>query len=184
LQKLKRKLEIDLKDIQLLIFDVDGVMTDNRMIFLSEHKEAKSFSAADGFAFRVVTQSKLFHLAVISARESEVTIRRCRELGITDICQNWNKLEALNQLMSKYDLATSQVGFVGNDIPDIVGMEKVGLAVCPLDTEKEVLDYSHYQTSRAGGKGCCREVIDFILKAKGHDLVQLYRDGIEHSQTS
>ena len=177
MQKLQRKLEIEIKNIELLILDVDGVLTDNRMIYVNDDGEAKSFSAGDGFAIKA-TSNRALRYAVISARHSDVTERRCREIGIHDVFTKWNKLEALEDLMKKYGLTLSQVGCVGNDIPDALIMEKVGLAVCPADAEEEMFKFAHYQTGRAGGKGCCREVIKFILEAKGLDLMQIYRDGL------
>lgn len=174
MRKLPRELSAEVKNIALLIFDVDGVLTDNRMIFLNGDGEAKSFSAADGFAIKATTRGPL-RFAVITARHSEITSRRCKELGIDDVYVKWNKLEALEMLMSKYALILPQIGYIGNDIPDIPVMERVGLAVCPADAESEVVDYAHYQTERGGGKGCCREVIDFLLGARGINLLQLYR---------
>jgi 3-deoxy-D-manno-octulosonate 8-phosphate phosphatase (KDO 8-P phosphatase) len=180
LRKLQRKLEADLRDIKLLIFDVDGVLTDNRMIFMSGHQEAKNFSAADGFAIRATT-GKVLHYAVISARNFDITITRCQELGIDDVFQQWDKQGALADLMKKHNLKPSQVGCIGNDVPDIVVMERVGLAVCPADAEREVLEFAHYQTERKGGKGCCREVVNFLLDARGINLLQLYRDRLKNA---
>ena len=180
MQRLQRKLEADIRDIKLLILDVDGVLTDNRMIFINGGGEAKSFSAADGFAI-LYTTGKAFQYAVISARNSEVTSRRCQELGIGDVFQQWDKQGALTDLMKKHNLEPSQVGCIGNDVPDIVVMERVGLAVCPADAEKEVLEFAHYQTERKGGKGCCREVINFLLDARGINLLQLYRDRLKNA---
>ncbi len=178
MQRLQRKLEIDPGKIKLVIFDVDGVLTDNRMIFVSGNQDAKSFSASDGFAIKA-TAGKIFQYAVISARNSDVTERRCQEIGIADVHQQWDKLGALNDLMKKHNVSLSEVACVGNDVPDIVMMERVGLAVCPADTESEVLEYAHFQTERYGGKGCCREVITFLLDARGLNLLQLYRDGLK-----
>jgi 3-deoxy-D-manno-octulosonate 8-phosphate phosphatase (KDO 8-P phosphatase) len=92
--------------------------------------------------------------------------------------QQWDKQEH-SDLMKKHNLEPSQVGCIGNDVPDIVVMERVGLAVCPADAEKEVLEFAHYQTERRGGKGCCRELVNFLLDARGFNLLQLYRDRIE-----
>lgn len=182
MRKLARKLDINPAAIEMLVFDVDGVMTDNRMIFLKDNQEAKAFSAADGFAIKA-TSGRVLQYAVITARGSEVTERRCRELGVGDVITAWDKVSALQELAAKRELHLSQIGYVGNDIPDLVAMEQVGLAVCVADTEPELLDVCHYQTSRNGGKGACREVIAFILQAKGLDLVQIYKDGINNVKT-
>lgn len=183
MRKLARQLEIDPASIELLVFDVDGVMTDNRMIFLKDNQEAKAFSAADGFAIKA-TSGQVLKYAVITARGSEVTERRCKELGVGDVVTAWDKISALKNLADQHALSLDQIGFVGNDIPDLVAMEAVGLAVCVADTEPELLEHCHFQTSRAGGKGACREVIAYVLKAKGLDLVQIYREGISHAKKS
>jgi 3-deoxy-D-manno-octulosonate 8-phosphate phosphatase (KDO 8-P phosphatase) len=167
-------LKVDPADVELLIFDVDGVMTDNHILF-GKDLEAKYFSVADGFAFKIARQAPL-KFAVISARHSDATTVRCTELGIEDIHQHPNKQAALEELQRKYNLQPSQIAHVGNDLPDILLFELVGLAICTSDCERGVTDFCHFQTALAGGAGCCREVIEFVLQAKGIDLLQLYRD--------
>ncbi len=178
MRKLNRPLEIDVKDLKMLIFDVDGVMTNNQMIFLKGDQEAKAFNASDGFAIKATTE-RILKYAVISARKSEVTTKRCTELGVGDIIMQWDKLAGLHELMERHGLSANEIGYLGNDVPDIVVMEQVGLAVCVADAEPELLPYSHFQTTRNGGRGVCRELINFVLKAKGIDLVQVYREGIQ-----
>ncbi|MGB5107258.1 MAG: HAD hydrolase family protein [Candidatus Zixiibacteriota bacterium] len=180
--KLQRKLEINVADLEMLIFDVDGVMTDNRMIFLKDNQEAKAFSAADGFAIKTAG-GRYLKFGVITARGSEVTVQRCTELGVADVVVAWDKISALHEMAQKHNLDLSQIGYVGNDIPDLVAMEQVGLAVCVADAEPELLPFCHYQTDRDGGNGACREVINFVLAAKGLDLVKIYRDDISDAKT-
>lgn len=183
MRKLSRELEINPADIELLIFDVDGVMTDNHIFFANEELEAKSFSVSDGLAFKIARHAPI-KFAVISARYAKPTVVRCTELGITDIYQQRDKLKALDELLRKHSLSPAQVGHVGNDLPDILIMERVGLAICTADAEPEVVGFAHYQTEIPGGQGCCREVIKFILEAKGIDLLQLYRDVIKKAGSS
>lgn len=182
MRKLTRKLDIDVASIKMLVFDVDGVLTDNRMIYLKADQEAKAFNASDGFAIRC-TAKTVFKFAVITARGSEVTIRRCEELGFEEIVSAWDKVSAIRELAKKHNLSLEEIGYVGNDVPDLVAMEVVGFAVCVGDAEEELLPASHYQTERHGGHGACREVINFILQAKGLDLVQIYRDSISNAET-
>jgi 3-deoxy-D-manno-octulosonate 8-phosphate phosphatase (KDO 8-P phosphatase) len=183
LRKLSRKLNVDPRDIELVIFDVDGVMTDNRIWFIDEKVEAKPFSVSDGLAFKVaMTAPSKF--AVISARYAKPTEVRCTEIGIGDIYQQRDKQAALEDLLQKHKLDSSQVAHVGNDIPDILLMEQVGIGIFTADAEPDVVDDAHYQTEIAGGKGCCREVSKFFLKAKGLDLLQLYRDIIRDVRSS
>lgn len=181
MRKLQRKLEINIADLEMLIFDVDGVMTDNRMIFLKDNQEAKAFSAADGFAIKA-SSGRYLKYGVITARGSEVTVKRCTELGVGDVVVAWDKISALHELAQKHTLDLNQIGYVGNDIPDLVAMEQVGMAVCVADTEPELLPFCHFQTEREGGKGACREVINFVLAAKGLDLVKIYRDDIGNAK--
>jgi len=182
LRRLTRELQIDISNVELMIFDVDGVMTDNRIVVINEELEGKAFSVSDGFAFKLARHAPI-KFAVISARHATPTVVRCTELGITDIFQQPNKMAALDELMKKYDLTAAQIGHVGNDLPDIPLMERVGLAICTADTEPEVLEYSHYQTDIPGGQGCCREVIKFMLEAKGTDFLKLYQDAINNVRT-
>lgn len=174
MRRLSLDLKVDPADTELLIFDVDGVMTDNTILF-GKDLEAKSFSVSDGFAFKIARFAPI-KFAVISARYSDATMVRCTEMGIEDIHQYPDKLKALSALQSKYNLRLDQIGHVGNDLPDLLLFEQVGLSICTADCERELLPFCHYQTELPGGKGCCREAIEFILRAKGIDLLQLYRD--------
>jgi 3-deoxy-D-manno-octulosonate 8-phosphate phosphatase (KDO 8-P phosphatase) len=175
LLRLARELETKVSDIELLIFDVDGVMTNNTIYVMNENLEAKGFSISDGFAFKVARHGPI-KFAVISARHATPTVMRCKELGIEDVYQQPDKLAALHDLLEKHNLTAAQVGHVGNDLPDVLLMERVGLAVCTADAEPAVAQFAHYQTETIGGRGCCREVIEFVLEAKGVDFLQFYRD--------
>lgn len=180
--KLARKLDTEVSNIELFIFDVDGVMTDNSIYVINEDLEGKAFSVSDGFAFKVAQHAPL-KFAVISARYATPTVVRCTELGIKDIYQQRDKMAAFDELLEKHNLTAAQVGHVGNDLPDIPLMERVGLAVCTADAEPEVSQFAHYQTETIGGRGCCREVIKFVLEAKGVDFLQLYRDLMNNVRT-
>jgi 3-deoxy-D-manno-octulosonate 8-phosphate phosphatase (KDO 8-P phosphatase) len=182
LRRLSRELLIEPSEIELIIFDVDGVMTDNRITFVGSELEGKAFSVADGFAFKTARYAPI-KFAVISARYSDPTITRCTEMGIEDIYQQFNKQTSFDDLLDQHNLKPEQVGHVGNDLPDVLLLEQVGLAICTADCESEVDKYCHYQTGLPGGAGCCREVIEFILAAKGFDLLQLYRDVVANAKT-
>ncbi len=173
--KLARKLDTEISNIELMIFDVDGVMTDNNIYVMNEDLEAKAFSVSDGFAFKIARHAPI-KFAVISARYSTPTTVRCKEMGIKDIYQQPDKIAALDDLLEKHSLTAAQVGHVGNDLPDVLLMERVGLAVCTADAEPKVSQFAHFQTEIIGGRGCCREVIEFVLEAKGIDFLQFYRD--------
>ncbi|MCK4857830.1 MAG: HAD hydrolase family protein [candidate division Zixibacteria bacterium] len=183
MRRLSRELLTTVADIELLIFDVDGVMTNNHILVINKGLEAKAFSVADGFAFKLARRAPI-KFAIISARYAEPTLVRGTELGISDIYQQPDKFNALDDLLKKHNLTLAQVGHVGNDLPDIPLMERVGLAICTANAEPEVLPYAHYQTELPGGRGCCREVIKFVLQAKGIDFLELYRKVIADAEAS
>ena len=117
----------------------------------------------DGHGISVLNH-KNFITAIITARITKIVDIRAKELGIKEIYQGRkNKAEALKDLMSKYNLDYNQIAYVGDDIPDICILEKVGLAFCPNDAIEEVKQVCHFISSKDGGKGAVREIADFIL---------------------
>jgi len=182
LRKLQRDINIDIKNIKMLIFDVDGVLTDNRILFGSNKTESKFFSVADGFAIKMAGRTAL-KFAIISARYSEASENRCTEMGIKDIYQQPDKEAAFAEILAKYNLKAEEIAYLGNDCPDVLLFEKVGLAVCPADAEPNVLPYVHYQTEKKGGEGCCRELVEFVLKAQNIDMLELYRKLMKDAET-
>lgn len=152
-----------LSKIKLVAFDVDGVLTNGEIIYSESGEEIKIFNAKDGHGI-VVLNHKGFTTAIITARQTPIIDRRAKDLDITHVYQGAkNKLIALQDLMGKYNLDYSEVAYVGDDMPDVCILERVGLAFCPNDAVEEVKKICHFISSKEGGKGAVREISDFIL---------------------
>jgi 3-deoxy-D-manno-octulosonate 8-phosphate phosphatase (KDO 8-P phosphatase) len=158
-----------LRQITLIIFDVDGVLTDNTVYIGPDGLELKRFNIADGLGIHMA-QKHGFTIAFLSGRLSEATSSRARELGIVDVFQNSpDKLENYETLKAKYDLKDENIAYVGNDIIDLGVMKRCGLPVAVQDSPKSVLKIAQYITRNAGGHGAAREILDLLLEARGID---------------
>ena len=154
------------KKIKLLITDVDGVLTDGKIILGSGGEEFKNFHVADGTGIHLALEAGL-KIAIISGRKSAVTQIRAKELGITELWQiEGDKQKIYEKLRRKHNLPHSEIAYIGDDIYDIGIMKKVGFAITVPDAVHEVKQTAHYITRRAGGYGAVREVIDFLLKSR------------------
>jgi len=153
--------------IELLILDVDGVLTDGSIILDNEGNEYKAFHVRDGHGIKMLQHAGV-RVAIITGRYSGVVDRRARELGIADVYQKCkDKSAAFSELVQKYSLSDKEVAYVGDDIVDAAVIRRAGLPVSVADAAEEIKDCSLLITTRRGGKGAVREVTDFILKAKG-----------------
>jgi len=161
---------------RLLMMDVDGVLTDGRIIQDSHGQELKVFDVKDGHGIVMAHRAKL-QTALISGRESETTVRRAQELGIALVFQKtWNKLEVYERILADTKFTPDEVAYVGDDLVDIPLLRRVGLAVAVADAVDEVKATAHLITQRPGGRGAVREVIELILRAQGHwdTLIERY----------
>jgi len=156
-----------LRNIQLLLLDVDGVMTDGGIIFDGNGLETKCFNVKDGHGIKMLQRHGI-EVGIISGRNSAVVDIRARELGITLVRQGaLKKLESYEDVKRVTGLDDSQIAYVGDDIIDVPVMRRVAFAASPLDALAEVRAVAHYVTSCGGGKGAVREVCDMILKGRG-----------------
>ncbi|MFH0703298.1 MAG: HAD-IIIA family hydrolase [bacterium] len=152
--------------IKLIAFDVDGVLTNGEIIYTDKGDELKIFDAKDGQGICML-RAEGFITAIITARSSSIIERRARDLDILHIYQGIkNKLNAIEDLMSLYKLDFSQIAYIGDDIPDICILKKVGLSFCPADAVEEVKKICSFISTKQGGKGAVREISDFILTNK------------------
>lgn len=161
---------------RLLMMDVDGVLTDGRIIQDGHGHELKVFDVKDGHGIVMAHRAKL-RTALISGRESETIRRRAEELGIELVFQKiWNKLEVYEKILVDTELTHDQVAYIGDDLIDIPLLRRVGLAVAVADAVDEVKAAAHLITQRPGGQGAVREVIELILRAQGHwdSLIERY----------
>lgn len=162
--------------IRLLILDVDGVMTDGRIILDNTGNEFKCFHVRDGHGIKMLVRAG-FRVAIITGRQSWVVARRARELGITDIRQkSFNKLKDYEELKAKYEISDDEVAYVGDDIVDLPVMVRVGLSIAVADADDEVKTRAHWITNKRAGRGAVREVTDTILKASGRwdEIIKKY----------
>jgi len=156
-----------IKNIKVLALDVDGVMTDGRIIFDSDGKETKNFDVKDGFAI-VMFKRAGFKTAIITARASEVVTQRVQDLGIDKAYQDaFPKINAYKDILREFKVKDSEVCFMGDDLPDLGVLKRAGFAVSVADAVPEVKKAAHYITKSKGGEGAVREVIELILKTQG-----------------
>jgi 3-deoxy-D-manno-octulosonate 8-phosphate phosphatase (KDO 8-P phosphatase) len=164
------------RKIKLLAFDVDGVLTNNQIIFGTDGEALKIFHSQDGLGMAAAGRVGL-KTAIITGRESEMVRRRCSELSITDIRQgSMDKSAHLKELAGIHGLSYEEIGYVGDDLNDLSVLKQVGFACAVANAVPEVKAVAHYVASREGGRGAAREIIEFILKAqdKWDALVETY----------
>ena len=154
------------KHIRLVIFDVDGVLTDGKLFFDDSGREYKSFHARDGHGIKMLRNSGV-EVAIISGRQSESVAQRMDGLGIRHVYQGQeNKVAAFEELCLKLVLTPNQIAHVGDDLPDLPLMRRAGLAIAVNDAHFAVKRYAHWCTTQPGGQGAAREVCDLIMQAQ------------------
>ncbi|HZW12992.1 MAG TPA: HAD family hydrolase [Noviherbaspirillum sp.] len=154
--------------IQLMIFDVDGILTDGSLHYGPDGETIKTFNVLDGHGIKLLQQSGVA-TAIISARKSEIVARRAADLGIQHLYQGvHDKLAAFEQLLSQTGIAASACGFVGDDVIDLPILLRTGFAASVPNGHPEVRSRVHYVTQAAGGRGAARELCDFIMRAQGN----------------
>ena len=162
------------KQIKVLVFDVDGVLTDGKIIFDGNGVESKHFDVQDGFGI-VFAQKAGFKTAIISARNSNVVKYRADDLKIDKIFVGvYPKTAAYEQMLKDFKVTDNEVCFVGDDLTDLVVLKRVGFAVAVANAVDEVKQAAHYVTTRRGGDGAVREAIEVVLKAQGKWGPELY----------
>lgn len=173
------KLNQRIEAIQLLLSDVDGVMTDGRLSFDNQGIESKTFHVRDGLAIKF-WQRAGFRFGVITARSSHVVSMRMAELGVSLVRQgSEDKLTAARQIAGELGLTLEQVGYIGDDLADLRLLKQVGLAVSVADGAPEVQQVAHFVTKANGGHAALRELIEMMLKTRNRwgELLQNYVDG-------
>lgn len=156
-----------LVEIQAFVFDVDGVFTDAQITLASDGEYLRQYNMRDGLAV-VQAVKKGYAVAVISGGEGQQLERRMRSLGIRHIyLKQENKVEALLDFSKQSGVALSRVIYTGDDYPDLAPMRRVRLAVAPADAADDVKAAVHYVSGFRGGRGCVRDVIEQVLRARG-----------------
>lgn len=151
--------------ITLVLFDVDGVLTDGHVILHGDGTESKAFFIRDGIAM-VWAQRMGLTVGLLSARMSPTTTQRAAQLGITLVYQVPNKLATYEQILREVGVGDDQVAYMGDDILDLGVLARAGLSAAPADAVEDVRDRVHWVASLAGGQGAARELLEMILRAQ------------------
>jgi 3-deoxy-D-manno-octulosonate 8-phosphate phosphatase (KDO 8-P phosphatase) len=161
--------EIDARarGLRLLLFDVDGVMTDGRILLHSDGTESKQFHIRDGTALVWARRAGLL-TGLLSARSSASTALRAQQLGIPIVKQGVeDKLSAYEGILAEHGLTDDQVSFMGDDVLDLPVLARVGLSCAPADAVPDVRSRVHWVSGVRGGEGAIREFVDLVLRAQG-----------------
>lgn len=160
--------------IRLVIFDVDGVLTDGSL-FLGDGQEYKAFNSKDGHGMKLLRGTGV-HIGVITGRTSKVVEYRMDSLGIEHVYQGQlEKLPAFEDLLDKTGVKPEQVAYVGDDVVDLPVIIRVGLAVAVQDAHHLVKRYAHWTTPNPGGRGAARDVCELLMEAQGTLQPQIER---------
>ncbi|WUR12719.1 HAD family hydrolase [[Empedobacter] haloabium] len=154
-------------NVRLMIFDVDGVLTDGSLHYGADGEALKTFNVQDGLGIKLLQEGGI-RTAIISARRSPQVTARAKDLGIEFVHQGGHdKLTPFNALVAQLGLSNEQVGFIGDDIVDLPILSRVGFAVGVPNARPEVMTRVHHVTQNGGGRGAVREVCEFVLRAQG-----------------
>jgi 3-deoxy-D-manno-octulosonate 8-phosphate phosphatase (KDO 8-P phosphatase) len=167
-------------NIRMLLMDVDGVLTDGRVFGVPDHTgaivETKGFDTQDGIALQWLSW-KGFVTGLISGRVSPATVERAKQCNITYVYQGHiEKIPILDEILQRSGIPSSQVAYIGDDLTDVVVMNRVGLSFAPANARPEVKQHVQHITQAEGGHGAVREVCEILLKAQGHwdELLRKY----------
>lgn len=152
-----------MKNIKMFVMDVDGTLTDGRIIIGSDGTEYKCFNVKDGLGIKKLIGHEIVPV-IITGRKSTIVELRCKELGITEVHQQIdNKLSQLKLLMQKYNVTFREIAFIGDDVNDVEAMKQCHVRFAVADAVQEVKSIATHLTSRNGGQGAVREAIDLLL---------------------
>lgn len=153
--------------VKLACFDVDGTLTDGRLFFDSDGRELKAFHVHDGQGLVLLRKSGIA-VAFVTARASAVAEQRAAELGLESHTGVKDKLDCVVGIASRLGIGLDEVAFMGDDLPDLRVMLRVGFAIAPPDAHPWVRERVHWRTSARAGGGAAREFCDLLLAAQGH----------------
>lgn len=156
------------REIRLAVFDVDGVLTDGKLYFLVDGSEFKTFNTLDGHGIKMLINFGV-RTAIITGRRTPVVERRAQNLGIQHLYQGReDKLVALDELLGELGLDYAEVAYLGDDLPDLPAMRRVGLGMAVANADAFVRQHAHGVTAARGGEGAAREFCELIMRAQGN----------------
>lgn len=164
------------KNIKLLALDVDGILSDGKIIYDANGTETKAFYVQDGVGIKALQKFGI-EVAIITGRNSPMVAKRADELGIQHIIQGRDdKVVALTELSEMLNISLEQCAYMGDDLPDIRALQVAGFSASVPNAHSEVIKHVDMVTTRYGGSGAVREVADIILKGHGvyHEFIQAY----------
>ena len=163
--------------IKLLLLDVDGVLTDGKIYYGNSGEEMKGFDIQDGLGIKLLQKGNI-QVGIITGRMSSLLQRRADELGINPVIQGReDKLTVLNELLPSLDITLDEIAFIGDDLPDLAVIKKVGLGITVANASSTLAAKADWQTACTGGNGAVREVAEMILTAQGKfsEIVRQYQ---------
>lgn len=156
------------KQVRLLLLDVDGVLTAGEIIYSDSGEQLKVFNVKDGLGIRMLKEAGI-QVGIVTGRSGRALQHRCENLGIDLLFDGVkDKSQALAQATVRTGISPEHTAFIGDDLPDLAIMKRVGLAVAVADAPEQVRKAAHFTTSAPGGKGAVREVSEAILKSQAH----------------
>lgn len=162
-----------LPKITTFIFDVDGVLTNGKVLITSQGEMYREMDTKDGYALKCALVQG-YKICIISGGTNEGVRNRLKALGIYDIYLGaHHKQEPFQDLLDSYDLKPEEILYMGDDVPDIVVMEQVAVAACPNDAVSDVKEIANYVSHKKGGEGCVREIIEQTLRVQGKWLTNI-----------
>jgi 3-deoxy-D-manno-octulosonate 8-phosphate phosphatase (KDO 8-P phosphatase) len=176
MQDLKEELKSKARKIKLLLLDVDGVLTDGRIIYDSRGQDMKFFDVHDGLGVYLLKSAGI-PTVLITAKGSRAIKPRARDMRVDAVLENvFPKSLALDKILKRYQISAQEICFVGDDLVDLSLMKRVGLAVAVFNAASEIKQEAAYITLREGGRGAVREVAELILKAQGkwQEAISIY----------
>jgi len=154
------------KKIKLLILDVDGVLTDGRIIYDNFGDEIKCFNVYDGFGMTLLHRAGIKSV-IITAKKTRIVKRRAKDMHVAKVYSNYEKLKVYEKVIKRFRVKDEETCFIGDDLIDLPVLKRAGLSIAPPEAMEEVKNICHYITKKSGGRGAVREVIEIILKAQG-----------------
>ena len=156
-----------LNKITTLMFDVDGVLTDGKVLVMESGEMVRNMNSKDGYAFNLAVK-KGYRIAVITGGNNLAIKNALERNGVTDVfIKQHDKLACYNEYKTQHNLSDEEIVFVGDDLPDHEIMSRTGLAVCPNDAATEIKEICHYISPKNGGEGCVRDIIEQVLRVQG-----------------
>ena len=176
LELINEELKARFRKVKLLLLDVDGVLTDGRIVYDSSGKDSKFFDVHDGLGVYCLHKFGI-NTVIITAKSSKTVLLRSKDMRVAEVFADiFPKTAVLDKILKKYRVSAEEICFVGDDLVDLSLMRKIGLPVAVANASSDVKEAAAYVTDCRGGRGAVREVSELILKSQGKwkDVLEFY----------